>query len=149
MILLFFRRQGITIHKQEFGTVQTNAFGTIAMGAIHVFDGPDIGADFNAVTVGGLGWQLFEFCQFSLFSQELGLCCLERGQFVGAWVDQHLIVQGVQNQKVTRFDLRGDVVGSHNRRQLQGAGHDGGMRGTATDIGDKATHEIQIDLCRF
>ena len=60
-------------------STETNAFGTIAMGAIHVFDGADVGTHFNSMTIDGFGWQLFEFCQFGFFGEEFGLRDLELG----------------------------------------------------------------------
>ena len=101
------------------------------------------------MAIQGDGGQILELGQLVFLGLELGLEFFELGQLLGARIDDDLVVDRIQQQQIAIVDTASDVVGAHDGRQLQGAGHDGGVRGTATDVGDETQHVFQVDLSGF
>ncbi len=69
--LLFFRRQRVAIHEQEFSTIQTNAFRAVALSAFNVTNGTDVGANFNLMSIQRDCRQIFQFSQFRFLGRNL------------------------------------------------------------------------------
>ncbi len=66
--LFFFSWQRVTVHEQEFGTIQAYAFGAVALSTFDIANGTNVGADFNLMAVEGNRRQIFQFRQFGFSS---------------------------------------------------------------------------------
>ena len=122
--LLFFRWQGVAIHEQEFSTIQTHTFRTVALSAVNVTYGTDVSAHFNLMAVQRDGWQIFQFSEFRFLGSNLLLNGTQLLDHIVSWVDVNHIVYGIQNQIVVVFHLGGNATGTHNGWQLQRTRHD-------------------------
>ena len=147
--LLFFSWQRVTVHEQEFGTIQTYAFGAVALSTFDIANGTNVGADFNLMAVEGNRRQIFQFRQFGFFFRNLSLQITQRFNLLVRRVDQNLVVHRVENQIVAVLHLRRDAAGAHDGRQFQGTRHDRGVGGTTARIGDETQHFFQVQLCGF
>ncbi len=147
--LLFFGWQGVTVHEQEFGTVQAYTFCAVALSAINVTYGTDVGTHFNLMSVQRNRRQIFQFCQFGFLSGNLFLNGTQLFDLFVGWVDVNQIVYGIQNQIVVVFHLRGHATGTHDGRQFQRTRHDRGVGGAATGVSNETQHLVQVQLCGF
>ncbi|ESS59472.1 hypothetical protein EDP2_3983 [Enterobacter cloacae S611] len=101
------------------------------------------------MTIKGDGRQIFQLRQFSFLFRDLRLRCAQCVDLVVARVNVNFVVYRIEDQIVAVFHLSGDATGAHNRRQLKGARHDRRVGGTAANVGDKAEHFFQVQLCGF
>ncbi|VEA34748.1 Uncharacterised protein [Salmonella enterica subsp. enterica] len=101
--LLFFRRQRVAIHEQEFSTIQTNAFRAVTLSAFNVANGTDVGANFDLMSIQRDCRQIFQFCEFRFLGRNLLLDGAQLLNNIVGRVDVNLVVYGIQNQIVRRF----------------------------------------------
>ena len=145
-VLLFFAGQVITIHKQELGAEQADAFAAQISNAHRVVRRADVALDHNATTIARAALLVLELRKHCL-AGILGLFLLfELCQRLRIRIDDHFTSRTVQQQIRAVLNAVDLIARARNCRDAERTRHNGRMAGAAANTGDKARNRLGANL---
>ncbi|MFM1943613.1 MAG: hypothetical protein RI897_2595 [Verrucomicrobiota bacterium] len=144
-VLFFLGGEGFAVEIEEFGAEEADAFGAAGADGVEVGGAFEVGGEGDVLAVEGDGGFVADGAEFlgEIDVALLELAVLEEG-LVGGIEDEEA-VESVQEDVLSGAELAAGVPEADDGGDLEGPGHDGGMGGSAADIGGEAEDHLPVE----